>query len=325
MRLHRLHHASSSVIHIRWADPLLAPQATAVTLGFGVNVHTRGCSESRATGTSNGKCAAPSFNLKPSEGRGRAGHREGPRPPALVPSPTSRAATRRGAGASSLVQINREEPVDTQGRSSPVTYHVKLRNAPESTGKLAEAGKRHAPAPRGTRPCLTRTATMRPSTLGRTILCGPAAMARRIRRDAALIRVRREMRWRRGAGARTRAKPRPCVAPCTGGRSTAPVPRGGARAQTRRRSLYTFARAKVRVEPSVEREMGPLLASWAVSFTTLTLPPPLFCVCSIWCLCLCAACLCLCDSVRRTLRPPRCVSTGPVVVPCASCRDGKLT
>ena len=188
MRLHRLHHASSSVIHKRWTDPLLAPQATAVTLGFGVNVHTRGCSESRATGTSNGKCAAPSFNLKPSEGRGRAGHREGPRPPALVPSPTSRAAPRRGAGASSLVQINREEPVDTQGRSSPVTYHVKLRNAPESTGKLAEAGKRHAPAPRGTRPCLTRTATMRPSTLGRTILW----------RDAALIRVRREMRWRRG-------------------------------------------------------------------------------------------------------------------------------
>jgi hypothetical protein len=54
MRLHRLHHASSSVIHIRWADPatppppLLAPQATAVTLDFGVNVHTRGCSESGA-------------------------------------------------------------------------------------------------------------------------------------------------------------------------------------------------------------------------------------------------------------------------------------
>ena len=71
--------------------------------------------------------------------------------------------------------------------------------------------------------------------------------------------------------------------------------------------LYIRA-GKVRVE----REMGPLLASWGVSFTTLTLPPPLFCVCSIWCLCLCAACLCLCDSVRRTLRPPRCVSTGPV-------------
>ena len=197
----------------------------------------------------------------------------------------------------------------------PRAQHVRAQDPPpkrRAGSGSARRGGRHAPYEAV--PCLTRTATMRPSTLGRTILCGPAAMARRIRRDAALIRVRREMRWRRGAGARTRAKPRPCVAPCTGGRCTAPVPRGGARAQTRRHSLYTFARARY-----VNARWAP---SWAVSFTTLSLPPPLCCVCSIWCLCFCAACLCLCVCAPHTAPSTLCLhgSCG-----CASCRDGKLT
>ena len=57
-----------------------------------------------------------------------------------------------------------------------------------------------------------------------------------------------------------------------------------------------------------EREFRPLRAA---SFTTLTLPPPSDR--SIRCLCLFAA-LCFCVCARRTLRLPRCVSTGPVAV-----------
>ena len=64
----------------------------------------------------------------------------------------------------------------------------------------------------------------------------------------------------------------------------------------------------IRAGKVCEFELGPL---WAPSFTALTLPPP-FC-CSIRCLCLCAA-FCLCVCVRRPLRLPRCVSTGPVAV-----------
>jgi len=94
----------------------------------------------------------------------------------------------------------------------------------------------------------------------------------------------------------TARSPTPGAASCMEGRCSTSVSRGGARAQAWRNTLYTFARARFVKGPRPHH------------LDTPAPPPPPLCV---WCSIRTCSCGCV---WRRTPRPPRCVSTGPVVV-----------
>jgi len=117
MRLHRLHHASSSVIHIRWTAPR-SPGHSRHTRFRGKCTHTRLQRVGGHRYIERKVCALNVRHPVSTKAQRRFGrrHREAEGLSDLA------TRTRRGAGASSPVQINREEPVDTQGTSSPGTY-----------------------------------------------------------------------------------------------------------------------------------------------------------------------------------------------------------
>ena len=170
----------------------------------------------------------------------------------------------------------------------PRAQHVRAQDPPpkrRAGSGSARRGGRHAPYEAV--PCLTRTATMRPSTLGRTILW----------RDAALIRVRREMRWRRGED---KGKTETLRCPMHGRAVHRASPTGrGPGANAAAFPLYIRA-GKVR-----EREMGPLLGR--LLHHLVAPAPPLLCLFDLVSVFLCgvfvSVCVCAAHCALHVVSP----------------------